>query len=68
MGTVRAFGSQFAASEIRKPLSVLTPYHRFTLPDDELIKEIQAHSGALYSTCAIRSGAELFVVATMGIR
>jgi beta-lactamase superfamily II metal-dependent hydrolase len=48
---------QFARGESKQPVSVLTPYHRFGLPDAESIDEIIAHSRALYSTCELRRGA-----------
>ena len=49
---------QFAVSATQKPVAVLTPYHRFNLPDEQAIKLIREHSKAIYSTCAIRSSEE----------
>jgi hypothetical protein len=46
---------QFAARDTRKPLAVLTPYHRFNLPEEEAVREIKAHSQILYSTCSVSS-------------
>jgi hypothetical protein len=49
---------QFAACDTRKPVSVVTPYHRYNRPEEEAIKEIKAHSEAVYSTCAVKSSAK----------
>jgi len=48
---------RLASGPARKPLAVLTPYHRFKLPEAEAIGEIKAHSSTLYSTCEVDQAA-----------